>query len=345
MYRTVYFEVSGICNAKCPYCVTGNKSAINKSPGTEHRSSNFVTGENFRTAIVRLIDLNLIGKDTVICLYNWGEPLLHPNIQDLLLILKAKKLHFGISTNASKVLKFERGLLTNLDHLTISMPGFSQESYDRIHGFDFNKILSNIDGLLANFRDAGFAGQAKIAYHIYQFNLGEIIHARDFCLKRKINFAPSVAFINDYNLAISFLNKTLEYNKLNEMAKNLLLYYVDELINKSPRDFNCPQYDYLTIDAACDVLTCCAVPPNHPDYSIGSIFQLSREDILTKKKQQKICKECISSGLAYWVHNPVIPKIIHDLNNDRLKLLFIKLRNQAYFKCKNILKGIGSNLK
>lgn len=344
MYTTVYFEVSGICNAKCPYCVTGNKSVIDKFPGIEQRSNQFVTVENFRLAIDRLIELNLIGRDTIICLYNWGEPLLHPNLKDLLRILKTKNIHFRISTNASKVLKFERGLLTHLDHLTISMPGFSQESYDRIHGFNFNKILLNIDRLLSNFREAGFTRKASIAYHIYQFNLGEIVLARDFCFKRKMNFSPMIAYINDYNLAISFLNKTLEYNKLDEMARNLLLYYVDELINKSPMDYNCPQYDILTVDSACKVLTCCNVAPDHQDYSIGSLFQLSREDILTKKKQQNICKECIGSGLAYWVHNLAAPKIIHDLNNNRLKLFYIKLRNNAYFKYINILKGIRYNL-
>ncbi|GBF34170.1 hypothetical protein DCCM_3282 [Desulfocucumis palustris] len=42
--------------------------------------------------------------------------------------------------------------------IIFSMPGFSQESYDKIHGFNFEKIKDNIIKMSRNFRENGFTG-------------------------------------------------------------------------------------------------------------------------------------------------------------------------------------------
>ena len=263
-----------------------------------------------------------------------GEPLLHPNASNIIEILNYHNLFYSISTNASRVVDFEVGLLKKLKFLTISMPGFSQESYDRIHGFDFEKILFNIEALIANFRKAGFRGSVCMAYHIYQFNLAEILPARSFCSERGIIFSPSIAYINDYNLAFDYLKKLLDYDTLNKLGKDLLLYYVDDLIKDAPASFECPQYEYLTLNASCDVLTCCCLPRNHDDYSIGSVFELSSEEIVLKKRQQQACRECLSLGLAYWVHNPLVPKVLEDF-----KKRSFKDRSTNYF-CTKMRKAI-----
>jgi hypothetical protein len=39
------------------------------------------------------------------------------------------------------------------------------------------------------------------------------------------------------------------------------------------------------------------------DYSIGSLFSLSGNEIIQKKINQNTCKECIRAGVAFWVHN------------------------------------------
>ena len=157
MYKSVYFDISGVCNSKCPWCITGNRPLKSK------RSSGFVKVGDFEKAIDRLIELRLVEPPAVINLFNWGEPLLHPEFGELLKILNRTKISFGISTNASRCVSVESGLLTNMSCLTISMPGFSQASYDKIHGFDFNKILCNIDKLIENFKKAGFQGSSIIS--------------------------------------------------------------------------------------------------------------------------------------------------------------------------------------
>jgi hypothetical protein len=168
--------------------------------------------------------------------------------------------------------------------------------------------------LHGNFRKAGYKGIPTLSYHIYQFNIHEIKSARDFCSSKGLFFVPYIAYINDFNLAMAYLDGTMDYKLLERASKELLLYYVDNHIRDMPKDYYCPQFDILTIDESCNVLTCCCISKNHPDYSIGSLFDLSSDEIYKKKVSQDICIKCINIGLAYWAHNPYhFPPFVHDL--------------------------------
>jgi hypothetical protein len=52
------------------------------------------------------------------------------------------------------------------------------------------------------------------------------------------------------------------------------------------------------------VLLCCVLPLDHADAVLGSVFDMSREDILTGKVSSRECHDCIGCGQAYWAHNP-----------------------------------------
>ena len=209
--------------------------------------------------------------------------------------------------------------MTNLTHLKFSMPGFSQKSYDRIHGFDFKKILENIDLLIESFRDSGFKGTPTIAYHLYQFNIGEIISALEFCSNRNILFSPAFAYINDFNMAMLYLNGNINNELLKKVSQDLLLFYVDDLIKGKPEKYNCPQWtEHLVIDEKCNVLTCCAVPKNNKDYSLGSVFEISADYINSQKSRRGVCEECIKSGLAYWGYNRPAADFIENIKYSML---------------------------
>ncbi|MBU3170203.1 hypothetical protein [Clostridium estertheticum] len=64
MFNRVYFEISGICNAKCYWCQTGYKNRNKIATGK------FVNFDEFKKAIYYLRDENFIGQNSVIALYN-----------------------------------------------------------------------------------------------------------------------------------------------------------------------------------------------------------------------------------------------------------------------------------
>jgi hypothetical protein len=82
-----------------------------------------------------------------VVLYNWGEPLLHPQIAEIIRIIHNRRIFTTISTNLNitnkKILVdlCEAGL----DHLTVSFSGASQEVYEQYHRRgDLDLVLENI---------------------------------------------------------------------------------------------------------------------------------------------------------------------------------------------------------
>jgi len=306
MYNDVHFEISGYCNAKCPWCVTG-RGSINE------KLKKFITANEFSEIMENLIAHKFICENSIINLYNWGEPFLNPELIDILKIICEKNCRYTLSTNASRYIKIPREVQKNLVRFVISMPGFSQKSYSKIHNFSFEKIIKNITKFLADIDPRIL----NVNYHIYQFNIDEIDSAFSFFSKFGVNIDLYYAYFNDFNLMQDYLNKNLSYDILYKASKELVLGYVDDLISQCPPEYSCPQWNMLAIDEWGSIITCCCIPKNHPYYSLNlSVQNMSEnlsEDIIRKLvRSQPPCKMCIQSGQAYWANNVQRPDFVKE---------------------------------
>lgn len=128
--------------------------------------------------------------------------------------------------------------------------------------------------------------------------------ARDWCAERDIIFQPYLAYVNDYQPARDLVKGLLPHEVLEDFSKKLFLHYVDDLIKAKPDNWECPQWnDRITLTHTGDVLLCCVVPDGYPSSNLGSIFDLSREEVISGKKTNKECDDCMGCGVAYWAHN------------------------------------------
>jgi MoaA/NifB/PqqE/SkfB family radical SAM enzyme len=321
MYKALSFDISGKCNAICPWCYTGRKNvASNKQSGE------FITPAVFEKAIKYMLDNSIMNKSSIIHLYNWGEPFLNPYLKDIINILNKYEIKYGLSTNASIIVSFaEEDFLRNLSYIAFSMPGFSQNSYNKIHGFNFEKIKNNIITIVNNFRKFGFEGEAQVSYHVYQFNLSEVEDAYKFARENDIAFYPVYAYINDHSVLKKYLKSQLTYQEIKKASKELILFYLENKIKEKPKNYRCPQFEMLTIDEHCNILTCCSVDKEYDEYSLGSLFSLSLQEIQELKLTREICKECDVLGLNYIIHNA------QRLTNYQDKFQYTKLILQMIF--------------
>lgn len=289
-FPTVHFEIVGSCNARCPYCVTGSK---NQPKGA------LVGVEVFEKALARLLEYGLFDREkSVLYLYNWGEPFLHPKFHELIEIVNKFDIKYGISTNASIVPEIDEAIARNLTTIMFSMPGFSQKSYDRIHGFDFEMIKNNITRLVKELRVNRFKGATVILFHIYQFNLHEMKDCENFADNLGMTFSPYYAGVNDWWRMKALMDGTLSFDEMKKLSRDLFLYHFWDKVSKPPRK-TCRYFDeYFMLDEHANVTTCCVLPANHPDYSCGNILTDNIEEILKKKVTMPICKECMDSGLS-----------------------------------------------
>jgi len=134
----MYLDPSSFCNLSCPFCPTGAK-IIKREPG--------------RLSLERFNHLmNHCGEYLFeLLLYNWGEPLLHTDLPEM--IKCAKKFHImtTVSSNLSIFIdpqKMNEIVDSGLDNLICSIDGASQDTYQkyRVDG-NYELVIKNLEML------------------------------------------------------------------------------------------------------------------------------------------------------------------------------------------------------
>ena len=217
-------EISSSCNAKCRWCTTGLKNRICPT------MPEYMSPELFERGLDRLFQIGWITEETKIVLYNWGEPFLHPELDEILRILTEKDLRFYLSTNGSIYRKLPANALKNIECLMISIPGMSKDSYEKIHRLDIETVHENIRKFSADLKAAGVGERLFINFHVYQFNLSELSSARQFAEELGATFTPNLAYFNDYRTAQSFLTGTMQRDELYEAATQLFCMDIKNVV-------------------------------------------------------------------------------------------------------------------
>lgn len=292
-YKTVFLDISGICNARCPYCLSGRYRA----PG-----GGFIGVDVFERILERLTAMKLVDRTTVLGLYNWGEPFLHPRLGDLVAAAQRSGVHYSFSTNASVVPEIDATFVRGLALLIFSMPGFSQSSYDRIHGFDFARVCGGIEEIVRRGRSAGYRGEFRIHYHVYQFNLEEMDACATFARRLGIDVHYHYAILNHWDHLWAYLDDTLPLPLLKELSQDLFSFRLRDLPADSVASYRCPQYDLLAIDESADVLLCCQVPKEQR-YRAGNLLSDDFGTILNRREHNETCTRCVERGIARYLNS------------------------------------------
>lgn len=291
----VSIEISGKCNAKCPYCAREY---------FKHRySGENMSPELFEKILDHLLDMGISNeKDSpLVCLYKWGEAFLNPNINEILKILKKKKMRADISSNFIVKPKIDKENIHVIGRVAFSLSGFTQESYGKIHGANLRKTLENFDEFYKELNEYAPDASIKIAWHRYKFNENELWDAYKYFDRPGIFFEPSVAFLISLPEMINFAEGKLPKERLKQAEKEIFVDYLSNGLDyhkkKSENDNYCDQWNNLVIDETGQLLLCCGVTNHDKDYILGNVLEMSAKEIMHKKVSDSKCKDCISSGI------------------------------------------------
>lgn len=300
-------EIAGNCQAKCPFCQRDSMS--------KRHQGDLMSVEKFEKIIVHLLELGVLSKTGLfsIPLYNWGEPFLNKEINQILAVLKARNIYADISSNFMLKPKVEISLLPVISNITLSISGFSEESYKRIFGGSLKKVLANFDFFYKIVREYSPNTRFTISWHRYKFNEHEFWDAFRYFNRPGITFMPIVAYINNGIEFLSFIEGTLSDDRLQKAKEELFLDHICSGLNyhqKYSQEFYCPAWDFLTIDEKGELLLCCAISNYEVEHCFGNILNMSSTDIWDKKISDPYCKECIDLGIAGYaysqgINNPV----------------------------------------
>lgn len=270
--KKIYIEITNNCNLNCEFCHNTN------------RKKEYMTVENFEKIIQKVKN-----HTKIICLHVKGEPLLHPNLQQILEILKKYNLQTNITTN---------GILLNktvdilLESGVVRQLNLSLHSCLENKNIDISKYMSNIFEAARKLKNSNII----ISYRLW--NLKTITEN-----ERNIELIQHLS--NEYNIIdLQEKLKTNEWLKLeNNTFINQDIQFVwpnlnSEIINEQGRCLAIKEQIAILVNG--DVVPCCI--DSEGDIVLGNILVQDINEILESERARNILvsfqNNCICEDLC-----------------------------------------------
>lgn len=231
----VLLQVTERCNLHCKHCFNSSESIGNDF--------------SYQDIVTKVIPKLLKSNVTRVTLTG-GEPMVHPQILDIVKAFIDKGIHITLCTNGTRFTKETIEYLHSLKniHINVSLDGFSFNSHGTFRGiptiYDFNTILKNIklmgekkllNGILCAPNQLSnddeylemckFAKENQAAYVLFnplsKFGRGNETHSLSYSTKELINLRKKIELLDleDDNFQIVFIRIFENKISKNCMAK------------------------------------------------------------------------------------------------------------------------------
>jgi len=294
-------DVVGSCNLRCPSCPVGNMGQINQNGMTDVSL--------FERIIARADDKYAIER---VSLYNWGEPLLHPQLPELVKIVKNHNLYCALSSNLNVLRNEEAILAANPDELRISLSGFHQETYEKTHA------RGDIERVKANMRRLAAAKQKlrrnrtriDVYFHKYKHNLDEIAPMKAFAQSLGFNWMENWAYYMPLEKVLDFAEDKLSVVEVAFVESQIALP-----LNKALQEARkyaaepCRLWnEQIVLDYQGRASLCCGVYDQTVN-RLGNFLDLAPDELMAAKAGHSTCKKCTSHGLHRYAEYFDHPKL------------------------------------
>ena len=279
----VFIDIVGPCNIACAMCPQGGLEGHRGE-----RGSGFMSVELFDQTLMFLQQRGALSDS--VNLYNWGDPLLHPDLGAILEVCKEKGVSAIISTNLSFPLQRVHALAKHdVGLLIVSVSGFSSQCYSRNH------VRGNIErvkeNLLALSEDRGRIKDILLKYLVFRYNEEEIEDAKAFSKAAGFQFGA-------YTGAVPSAESFVRYSS-DEKYRHAVHGYINPSWITPVSTRFCPQQARLTINHRAEVERCCVSWTNP---SPISLFETDLKAHLDTKLHNDVCRQCLSVGYSYYKH-------------------------------------------
>jgi pyruvate-formate lyase-activating enzyme len=156
-------DATSVCQLRCPLCPNG--------AGYEGRSKGMMSLADYR----KLMDE---AGDCLIRVYhfNWGEPLLNPDIFEMVKIAREHLIQTVFSTNLNNLPSAEKLVACGLDSLKISIDGATPEMYAQYRrGGNLETVLKNLK-LISDEKKRQNSPYPYMTWQflVFKYNIGEM---------------------------------------------------------------------------------------------------------------------------------------------------------------------------
>ncbi|MCE4057804.1 radical SAM protein [Pseudomonas sp. Au-Pse12] len=296
----MFVDIVGACNLSCPSCPMGNSENNNFKKSMQI--------ETFRQIVEKA---KLEGVDSI-HLYNWTEPLIHPQIGEFIQLINAAGIASGISTNLNIAKNMEQALRAEPSFFRISLSGFHQSTYVQGHvGGDIEVVKQNMIKLHDIKRQYNLNTLIEVYYHRYLDNLEEESLMREFSAHLGFSFSTGYSVMMPLEKTLAIIERDSSVTEADrETLNRLALPPYDDLINlvqHYPKEACMLKDQMLVLDCNGNTVLCCSIF-NQSEYQVGKYLELPLEQLTSLKSTKKncvdMCNRCAKNGLHLYAMYP-----------------------------------------
>lgn len=290
-YFVYYVEVSGHCNYRCPSCPNGNYP--------QPQAKGYMPLDLYG-AILEKIAKTSPGRSTILYLFNWGEPTLHPELPRMIEMARALGLAPHLSSNLAAPKNLKDIVRARPASFRISLSGYDQETYSQTHRpGDIGQVKANVQALRAHLDAQREGFPVEFFYHKYRHNLGGDLR-KMAAWAAELRFALTALWAQYMPV-----EKLLAYYEGNPDPGDLPLL---ELLAITPEEFRQvslaqrPKYPdcdlrarQMCIDFDGAVSLCCAAY-DRKNFLSGGYLDRPHEELQRQKYQHPLCTGCMQHG-------------------------------------------------
>lgn len=253
-------EPGTVCNLRCPFCSTGNRSLKLRRE--------LLTPDRFQR-IVKHLHLASLRK---VHLFNWGEPLINPHLWDYVRFFSRRRIRTMVSTNLALKDFSERELVTmirsGLSELLVGLDGMTQCTYARYRvGGRLDRVIRNLRHLVALQSRLRARGPAIIIQMLLnRFNEPEVESARKFADSLGAGFRVNENFYAPPEQHEEWIAESIKARYGRQPAA-IGGRRRTAVINTPCRQL----WDAPIVNANGDVLPCCVI--DDPRYAVGNLCE------------------------------------------------------------------------
>lgn len=284
-------DIVGGCNLRCPSCPV---SYVKELPKGLMKRDQF-------ESILDKVRNESPDPNPEIWLFNWSEPMLHPQIGEFIRIAKERGFFTFISTNLNISQRVSDLIKAQPDRIKISISSLKQEIYSKTHvRGDIAQVVCNMKTLSKLKDECGAKTEIWLGHHLYRNTVGETESVKALASELGFKYGPSNAIIAPIERVMAMLSE--DASNIPEVRDQLL--YDPLQIQAYMRARRSGAYDCelrfnmtsIRYDGTLDL--CCATTQKiHPLKDVA-FLEHSHQEIEALKYENPFCTNCMKCGLS-----------------------------------------------
>lgn len=286
-------DVVGTCNLRCPTCPVGNSRGVGRAKGTMPLAL-------YEQILDKIVAEQTGGGTPEIWLFNWGEPLLHPQLPQIIEATRRRHLVCKLSSNLNVNKGLREVVAAGPDELKISLSGFRPDAYARTHaGGDLNLVKGNMYLLRHWIDHHRVATKVWVGHHLYRGGEQDLAAVRALCDELGFAHHPAPAFFQPVERLLDVLDGHHPPDPVLDALIEHPSRYIPRLLRQRSPDHDCElRFNQTAINFDGSVALCCTV--YDPGNMLGlSFLETPQRAIDEAKYRHPFCATCMGRGTSY----------------------------------------------